>query len=190
MNAKKLISFIPLLAVGLSGFAQESQASGKPSVLVAYFSWSPAQKTKGMAEKIAEMTGGKLFRIAPAVPYTTSYNEVLEVAQKELSDSARPELAEEKLTQEELDQFDIILVGYPVWWYDAPMIIYSFLESLDFSGKTVIPFATSGGSGISDRKLKTAVDAEFKEGLCIPGYSGSARNEAQIRSWLTESGLL
>ena len=189
MNAKKLISFIPLLAVGLSGFAQESQASGKPSVLVAYFSWSPAQKTKGMAEKIAEMTGGKLFRIAPAVPYTANYNEVLETAKKELSDNARPELAE-KLTQEELDRFDAVLVGYPVWWYDAPMIIYSFLESAAFSGKTVIPFATSGGSGISDRKLKTAVDAEFKEGLCIPGYSGSARNEAQIRSWLTDAGLL
>ena len=189
MSVKKMISIMPLLTVGFFGFAQEASAVGKLSVLVAYFSWSSAQKTKGMAEKIAEMTGGELFRIAPAVPYTTSYNEVLEVAQKELSDSARPELAE-KLTQEELDQFDIILVGYPVWWYDAPMIIYSFLESLDFSGKTVIPFATSGGSGISDRKLRAAIDAEFKEGLCISGYSGSSRNEERIRSWLTESGLL
>ena len=112
--------------------------------LVAYFSTSGV--TKRYAEKLANATSADLFEIKPSIPYTSAdlnwqdKNSRSSVEMK--NPDSRPEIAE-KLP--DMDSYNIVFVGFPIWWYVAPTIIDTFLESYDFSGKTVIPFATSGG---------------------------------------------
>lgn len=175
---KNLFLLSSLFALSAGAWAEDEK------VLVAYFSWSSSHNTRTMAEYIAEETGGKLFEIKPAVPYTTSYNQVLDVARKELAEKARPALAE-NISQEEMASYDTIFIGYPIWWYDAPMIIYSFLESHNFAGKKIIPFATSGGSGLNEEeKFRELTGTEVEEGLCISNIrSSNARKE--IQNWLS-----
>lgn len=103
-----------------------SEDTGDSNTLVAYFSWSG--NTEAMANLIAEQTGGTLFEIAPATPYTDDYDALLDIAQQEQADNARPELA---ASVENWDSYDVVFVGYPDWWSDALMVIYSFLESYD-----------------------------------------------------------
>lgn len=160
--------------------------TGESNVLVTYFSWSSSNNTKTMAEYIAEYTGGEIFRIQPKTSYTSNYNVVSDVAQTEKSNKARPELFE-NITQEQIDGYDVIFVGYPVWWSDAPMIIYSFLEANDYLDKTVVTFATSGGSGLSDSNLKSTIDANFTSGLCISDISSSS-SKTRVENWITELG--
>lgn len=163
------------------------ELTGESNVLVTYFSWSASNNTKTMAEYVAEYTGGEIFRIQPKTPYTTVYNDVIEVAQKERNENVRPELYE-NVTAEQLENYDVIFVGYPVWWYDAPMIIYSFLEANDYSGKKVVTFATSGGSGISDSNLRSKIDADFTSGLCISNFSAGSSAKNRVENWITELG--
>lgn len=115
--------------------------------LVAYFSASGV--TKAAAEKLAKATGADLFEIKPAVPYTHAdldWKNKLSRSSIEMSDhNSRPEIAE-KL--DSMADYDTVFIGYPIWWYVAPTIVNTFMESYDFSGKTIVPFATSGGSGI------------------------------------------
>ncbi len=163
------------------------ELTGESNVLVTYFSWSASNNTKTMAEYIAEFTDGELFRIQPKTPYTTNYNDVLDVAQQEKSDNARPELFE-NITAEQIANYDVIFVGYPVWWYDAPMIIYSFLEANDYSDVKIVTFATSGGSGISDGNLRSAIDADFTSGLCISNFSAGNSARERVENWVTQLG--
>lgn len=112
----------------------------------------------------------------------------LDVAREEQSNNARPALAE-NITAEQLADYDVIFVGYPIWWYDAPMIIYTFLESHDFTGKTIIPFATSGGSGIAEEDdFREITGATVLDGLCIRNINNSSARD-DIRKWLTELAL-
>ena len=163
------------------------ELTGESNVLVTYFSWSSSNNTKTMAEYIAEYTGGEIFRIQPKTPYTSNYNDVLDVAQKEKNENARPELFE-NITAEQIENYDVIFVGYPVWWYDAPMIIYSFLEANDYSGKKIVTFATSGGSGISDSNLRSKINADFTSGLCISSFSAGNSSRTRVENWITELG--
>ena len=163
--------------------AQAQPTGGK--ALVAVFSWSG--NTLQMAERIRDLTGGDLFRIEPATPYTRDYNEVLDVAQAEQREDARPAIAS---TVDDWDEYDTIFLGYPVWWYEAPQIIKTFAESYDFAGKTVVPFATSGGSSITGtipaiREL--CPGAEFREGLTLDGDRVSSQLD-RIEPWLGEQG--
>lgn len=173
-------------SAGLPAVSEETDAEIK--ALVAYFSWSSSHNTQTMAEYVADAAGGELFRIEPKTPYTTDYNAVIDVAQEEQNNNARPALAQ-TLTQEQLDEYDVIFIGYPVWWYDAPMVIYSFMEPLDFSDKTVVTFATSGGSGISDSSLQNAVTANYLDGLCIPNFSAGSSTQSQVQDWVRELGF-
>lgn len=149
--------------------------------LVAYFSRSG--NTRGMAELIAQETGGDLFEIATVSPYTDDYNELLDIAQQEQSAEARPEL---NAQVENWDSYDTIFVGYPTWWSDAPMAVYTFLESYDFTGKTLIPFNTSASSGFG-RSLtgmeESAAGATILEGLALT-ESELGDEQARITSWL------
>ena len=115
--------------------------------LVAYFSASGV--TKKTAETLAEAIGADLFEIKPAVPYTRAdldWTDKQSRSTKEMNDPAsRPVVAE---TLDTMAQYDTVFVGFPIWWYVAPTIIDTFLEQYDFAGKTMIPFATSGGSGM------------------------------------------
>ena len=115
-------------------------------ILVAYFSCSNTTKT--IAQKIAQVTNGDLLEIKPKIPYT---NADLNWMDKQSRSSiemnnpdSRPEIASKI---DNMEDYDYIFVGFPIWWYVAPTIINTFLESYDFSGKTIIPFCTSGGSG-------------------------------------------
>lgn len=153
--------------------------SGK--TLVAVFSWSG--NTLQVAERIGSRTGGDLFRIEPAVPYTTDYNEVLEVARTEQQNGEMPAIAG---TVEDWESYDRIFLGYPVWWYDAPQIIKSFASRYDFAGKTVIPFCTSGGSQLATTLSEVEAlcpGAAFLEGITIPGDT-VASHLGEVDAWI------
>ena len=161
-------------------------AGDSSSVLIAYFSWSG--NTEQVARIIQQETGGDLFEIAPATPYTDDYNELLDIAQQEQSDNARPELAGQV---ENWEQYDTIFIGYPNWWNDAPMAVYTFLESYDWDGKTLIPFNTSasGGFGRSLSGLEeSASGAAILEGISFTERTlGDAQSE--VTAWLDGLGL-
>ncbi len=135
-------------------------------VLVAYFSASGI--TKGVAEKLANVVEGDLYEIIPEKPYTKADLNWMDKNSRssiEMKDkSFRPEITG---TVENIKEYDIIYVGFPIWWYVAPTIINTFLESYDLSGKTIIPFATSGGSGMGNtiEELKpSAIGAKVLNG--------------------------
>ena len=154
--------------------------------LIAYFSWSG--NTEQVAQLIQEATGGDLFEIVPATPYTDDYDELLDIARQEQSDGARPELAAQV---ENWGRYDTVFVGYPNWWSDAPMVVYTFLESYDWTGKTLIPFNTSasGGFGRSLSGLEeSASGAAVLEGISFTERTlGDAQSE--VTAWLDELGL-
>ena len=166
--------------------SETSTTGDSSSVLIAYFSWSG--NTEQVAQIIQQETGGDLFEITPATPYTDDYNELLDIAQQEQSDNARPELAGQV---ENWEQYDTIFVGYPNWWSDAPMAVYTFLESYDWDGKTLIPFNTSasGGFGRSLSGLEeSAAGASILEGISFTKRTlGDAQSE--VTTWLDELGL-
>ena len=144
--------------------------------------------TEIVAEMIAGLTGGDLFEIAPAEPYTDDYDTLLDIARDEQSSAARPALAD---TVDNWDSYDTVFVGYPNWWSDAPMAVYTFLESYDWTGKTLIPFNTSasGGFGRSlDGIAESAAGATILEGIALTeGELADAQNA--VTEWLAELEL-
>ena len=166
--------------------SETSTTGDSSSVLIAYFSWSG--NTEQVAQIIQQETGGDLFEITPAPPYTDDYNELLDIAQQEQSGNARPELAGQV---ENWEQYDTIFVGYPNWWSDAPMAVYTFLESYDWDGKTLVPFniSASGGFGRSLSGLEeSATGATILDGLSFTERTlGDAQSE--VTTWLDELGL-
>ena len=148
--------------------------------VVAYFSASGV--TKRYAEKLAQVTGADLFEIKPSVPYTSAdlnwQNSASRSSVEMKNPNSRPEISE-RLS--DMNSYDTVFVGFPIWWYVAPTIINTFLESYDFSGKTVIPFATSGGSGMgktADVLRKICPHADIKDGKVLNGMS-----DEKIAQW-------
>ncbi|WP_207744740.1 flavodoxin [[Ruminococcus] lactaris] len=121
--------------------------------MVAYFSWSG--NTQQVANWISDKTGGELFRIIPEVEYTE--DDVFDRAQDELNNGTRPPLSSH-IDQEVMEQYDVIFVGFPIWWYDLPMPVWSFLEEYDLSGKTIIPFFTHNGSSSGASSISTVAE--------------------------------
>ncbi len=167
-------------------------------ILVAYFSRTGENYSVGYIEKgnthiiadmIAEQVGADTFEISTVAPYPDDYDECTEVAKQEQEENARPELA---ASVENIEDYGIIFLGYPIWWSDMPMAVYSFLESYDFSGKTIIPFCTHEGSGISSTENSIAEicpEAEVLEGLEIRGsIAQNSQDEAKetVDGWLEE----
>lgn len=151
--------------------------------LVAYFSASGV--TKRYAQKLAKSADADLFEIKPSVPYTSAdlnwQNSNSRSSVEMKNPASRPEIAE-KLT--DMDSYGTVFVGFPIWWYAAPTIIDTFLESYDFSGKTVIPFATSGGSGMGkteDVLRQICPKADIKDGKVLNGMS-----DEKIAKWVNE----
>ena len=165
--------------------SSEPSASGQ-DILIAYFSWSG--NTERLAEMIQSEAGGDLFEIETVEPYTDDYDALLDQAQQEQRDNARPELAQ---TVDNWESYDTIFVGYPNWWGDAPMAVRTFLESYDCSGKTIIPFNTSGGGGFG-RSLsaieESASGATISEGFTIDGDSVDDAAE-DVSEWILGLGL-
>lgn len=150
--------------------------------LVAYFSASGV--TAKVAETLAEAIGADIFEIEPKVPYTEADLNWMDKKARstiEMNDPvSRPEIA---IKWDNMKDYDTIFVGFPIWWYVAPTIINTFLESYDFSGKTVIPFATSGGSGMgkTDAVLHALCpdSVNWKSGKMLNGY-----DRAQMEAWV------
>jgi flavodoxin len=117
--------------------------------LVAYFSCGGI--TERLAKTLASVVGGSLYKIKPVIPYTAddlNWNDPASRSTVEMRDAAsRPAIAD---TVNDMERYDAVFVGFPIWWYVAPTIINTFLEQYDFSGKVVVPFATSGSSGVGD----------------------------------------
>lgn len=168
--------------------------SGSKSIVV-YFSRTGEQYGVGVIEKgntaivadmIAEQTGADSFEILPKTDnYPMTYNELTDVAKEEQNQNARPEI---KDTVQDFDKYDTIYLGYPIWWGDLPMICYTFLESYDFSGKTIIPFCTHAGSGNAgtQSKIQAAVpNATVKEVLAISG-TDTQNNQESVKKSVTE----
>lgn len=153
--------------------------------LVAYF--SATGTTKRIAQTLAEEAGADLFEIEPETPYTASdldWNDRTSRSSREMSDrSSRPAVASRV---EDMDAYDTVFVGFPIWWYVAPTIVNAFLEQYDFTGKKVIPFATSGGSGMGETNRRLAPSCP--RASLLPGKRFSSTSRAAIRAWLSEIG--
>lgn len=175
-----LIPFASCSAKSSSGNAPK-QETANSKTLVAYF--SAQGHTKALAEKIASITDGELFEITPVNIYTEEdldgWNESARGTRESKDRSTRPEIANRV---ENFEKYDTIYLGFPIWWFTAPTIINTFLESYDTEGKTIIPFATSGGSnyGDTEKDLRvSATKAVFKPGRVLNGM-----DEQQIRQWI------
>ncbi len=180
MKKATLLALLLTIVLGM-------QAQTGNKMLVTYFSWSGS--TKNLAEEIQRQTNADIYRIEPLVPYTDDYQELAyQISNKEKEENARPAL---KDTLSTLNDYDIIFVGCPVWWFDAPMIIHSFLECKDynFAGKTVVPFctyATAAYETLNDI-VNATPDSNHLEGL---GTRGSQSSYSQVvKSWLDRIGL-
>ena len=157
------------------------------SSLVVYFSWSG--HTENVANAIAEQTGADIFEIIPQTPYSDDYNTLLDLAQEEQSNDARPIISGNIAN---INQYDIVYVGFPIWWGDMPMLLYTFFDTYDLSGKTIVPFCTSGGSGLSNTVntiTELEPDATVLAGLHIGSSSASEPGDA-VSEWLNELGLV
>lgn len=164
--------------------------------LIAYFSRKGQNYVNGsivnlpvgnteVAAKIAqEVTGGDLFEISTVKTYPVDYTEATEVAQDEKRDNERPELLAHV---DNIEEYDVIILGYPNWWGTMPMAVFTFLEEYDFAGKTILPFCTHEGSGMggSERDIKRICpSSKVEKGIAIHG--GSVKSAAgTIKSWLT-----
>ena len=165
----------------------QSTTASDGKVLIAFFSWGG--NTKGIAEEIQSQTGADLFEITLVNPYSTDYNTVLDEAQRDQNEQARPELANHI---ENMDEYDTILLGYPNWWASIPMPIASFLEEYDFSGKTIIPFCSHGGGRFGQSLTaiaKLAPDSTMGEALSVH-YSGGSSLPDDITEWLETNQIL
>ena len=153
-------------------------------ILVAYFSWSGSTRT--VANRIAQLTGGTLYEIQPATPYTTDYQELAyTVARNELDTDARPALKE---TDADFSNYDYVFLGCPVWWQTAPMIMSSFCENYSFKGKTVIPFCTyaSTGRDATLQKLNSLTSTASH----LTGFGTSGSNTNGVESWLRSINMI
>lgn len=166
---------------------KKSGGTGGRKVLIAYFSWSG--NTRGIARQIQKMTNADIFEIELTTPYSSDYNTVLDQAQRDQHNQARPELAGRV---KNMELYDTILLGYPNWWASVPMPIASFLEAYEFAGKTILPFCSHGGGRFGQSLTaiaKLAPNAAIGEGLSVH-YSGGADLQDKISAWLQRNGKI
>lgn len=156
-------------------------------ILVAYFSASGV--TAKSAKKLAETVDAELYEIKPEVPYThadLNWMDKKSRSSVEMNDpNSRPAIAGKV---PDMEEYEAVFVGFPIWWYVAPAIINTFLESYDFSGKTIIPFATSGGSGMGEtntRLMQSCPGATLLPGKMLTG----TQSEADLKAWVESLNL-
>ena len=203
---KRRLAFIAitiLAALQLTACAGNKQKGKEQSMetkktLVAFFSrvgenYAVGHIEKGnthiIAEMIAAETGADLFEIKPVTPYPDDYTECTEVAKRELEDNARPEIKGDV----NVEDYDIIFIGYPNWWGDVPMPVYTFIEKHSWQGKTVIPFCTHEGSGLgtTEARIEAACEgATVLDGLAVRGATAQNEREKARKSIVEWIGKL
>lgn len=181
--------------------SENEPASDGKNILVAYFSRADENYNVGtvdvgntqiVAEYIADEVGADSFHIETVTPYPADYDDCCDVAKQELADKARPEL---NGTVDNMEQYDIVFLGYPIWWGDMPMAVYTFMDSYDFSDKVVIPFNTHEGSGESGTYSAIASylpNAQVLDGMAIQGKTAqefSSDTQQSVRDWLDGLGF-
>ena len=182
--------------------SSQDKVQGK-HILVAYFSrtgdnYAVGNIAKGnthiVADMIAEATGADTFEIKTIKDYPSNYKECTEAAKHELEENARPELAAKVPNMQD---YDVIFLGYPIWWSDMPMAVYTFMESYDFQGKTIIPFCTSAGDVLTGRESSIipehAKGAKVLDGLGIEGKRAQQNPDSvkpEVQKWLAKLGFV
>ena len=167
----------------------QETASGKETenseskILIVYFSWS--NNTEVIANYIHDEIGGDIERIEPVVAYPDNYNDTADYAKAERDNDARPEF---KPLQHDPTDYDVVFIGYPIWWYRMPMIMETFFDTYDFSGITIVPFNTHEGSrdgGTYDMIRDREPNATVLEGLPIRGGNvNDAASRKAVTDWL------
>ena len=163
-----------------------TNTSKQGKALVLYFSQSG--NTETVANFIHDEVGGDIIKLETTKAYPSNYNELVNYAQDEQRQNARPEL---KTKIDNIEEYDTIFLGYPNWWADMPMPLYTFLDEYDLSGKRVAPFITHGGSGLSGTPNKIKQEepnATVTEGLAISGSSASSSKNT-VQNWLSKIGF-
>lgn len=154
--------------------------------LVVYFSWSG--NTRGIARLLQQKIGGELVELELVKPYSRDYNTCLEQAKQDQQTGARPEL---KTRITDMARYNVIFLGYPNWWGTMPMPVASFLEQYDFSGKTIVPFVSSGGSGLGRSVAditRLCPSVTIAEGLAVRS-NGGASLSSDMDAWLKKIGM-
>ena len=146
--------------------------------------------TKILAEMIAERTHGDLFEIKTVKPYPKEYRPATEAAKQEKEENARPEIVGEL---PDLSKYDVVFLGYPIWWSDMPMPVYTFLDRENFAGKIILPFCTHEGSGLSgtDRTIAETTKADVKDGFALAGHiaqNSSDEARSALYEWMSKQG--
>ena len=152
-----------------SGASENQNAPDNVNALVVYFSWS--RNTEEMTQYIQRQTGADMIELEPAVPYPEDYSQCGEVALAERDNNERSGIAN---LPESIEEYNTIFVGYPIWYYTAPMVVGTFLESYDLSGKTVVPFCTSAGSSV-DVSLDF-IRAASENATVLDGFTANGSN--------------
>ena len=160
------VSLLAVLSLGAcnAGKSETKKIDTNKKILVAYFSWSG--NTREAAKYIAERLSADTFEIVREKPYSTDYEPCTVEAKAEKEAGERPAI---KGKVENMAQYDVVIVAVPVWWYTAPMPVYTFLESYDFKGKTVIPFCTaySGPSSTLTDIIAATPNSDHRDGICV-----------------------
>ena len=157
-------------------------------VLVVYFSQSG--NTQKLAKLISDRVGGDFVRIETVQEYPTKYSELADFAKKEKDNNIKPELKELNIN---LEDYDTIFIGYPIWWYTLPMPMYTFFDTYDFDGKTIVPFNThegSGNGGTYETIKELEPGATVLEGLPVRGGDMSSDQSSKVDNWLKKLGFI
>ena len=177
-----------------------ASARSDQRVLVVYFSRADENtggvgyiekgNTKILAEMIAERTHGDLFEIKTVKPYPKEYRPATEAAKQEKEENVRPEIVGEL---PDLSKYDVVFLGYPIWWSDMPMLVYTFLDRENFAGKIILPFCTHEGSGLSDtqRSIADVTKADVREGFALQGHIAQKSPEearTALYEWMSKQG--
>ncbi len=156
------------------------------TILVAYFSHSG--NTREIADQINKIVGSDIFEIQSVSPYPTDYDTVVKQAKHELESGHKPAL---KAKVNNIKSYDLIIIGYPIWWYTVPAPIRAFLSEYDFSGKTIAPFCTHEGSGLSRSVTdisKLCPKSTVLDGVAIRGSSVKI-SQKEVSEWLRKIGI-
>jgi len=166
----------------------QAAVQGNQKILTVYFSHT--NNTKTVAEHIHSIVGGDMIQLKTVNPYPVDHDAAVRVAVKERRSDARPELA--TVFPNNMGEYDIIFVGYPVWEYTMPMVFFTFFDQYKFPGKTIIPFSTHLGSGLGggpEDIAKLCPQAKIIKGLAIRGTKAADSRQEVVR-WLQQLGLM
>jgi len=177
------------LLFAITFFCMEAymEAQNQERILIVYY--SRTGNTRTVAEYIHQAVGGDIFEVKPAIAYPDDYQSATNIARREQRENARPAFAS---NVNNMNSYDIIFLGYPIWWGTMPMFFFTFLESHNFTGKTIIPFCTYGSSGVGQSVTdiqRLAPTAVVREAFGIRGANANnSRND--VTAWLRRLGLV